>query len=80
MAYNKPAKGPGGVIGFTRRKEAVAKWNLIKHEKSKILYFLDDLCDLNENDSIRYSINHEFSDKITERDEQDIINNVFLVQ
>ena len=25
MAYNKPAKGPGGDIGFTRRKEAVAK-------------------------------------------------------
>ena len=24
MAYNKPAKGPGGVIGFTRQKESVA--------------------------------------------------------
>ena len=31
-AYNKPAKGPGGIIGYTRRKESVAKWNLIQHE------------------------------------------------
>ena len=35
-AYNKPAKGQGGTIGFTRRKEAVAQFNLIRHEKAKI--------------------------------------------
>ena len=34
-AYNKPAKLSAGIIGFTRRKEAVCKWNLIKHEKAK---------------------------------------------
>ena len=32
--YNKPAKDASGIIGITRRKEAVGKWNLIKHEKS----------------------------------------------
>ena len=37
MAYNKPAKGPGWVIGFTRQKEAVAKWNIIKHENSEFV-------------------------------------------
>ena len=31
--YNKPAKGPSGIIGFTKRKQAVCKWNIIKHEK-----------------------------------------------
>ena len=31
--YNKPAKDPSGVIGFTKRKQAVCKWNIIKHEK-----------------------------------------------
>ena len=31
--YNKTAKGEGGVSGFTRRKEAVALWNILKHEK-----------------------------------------------
>ena len=33
--YNKPAKGQGGITGISRRKEAVAQWNIIKHEKSK---------------------------------------------
>ena len=32
--YNKPAKGTSGIIGIRRRKAAVGKWNLIKHEKS----------------------------------------------
>ena len=29
-AYNKPAKSSSGIIGFTRRKEAVCEWNIIK--------------------------------------------------
>ena len=33
QVYNKPAKGAGGVIGITRRKEAVALWNILKHKK-----------------------------------------------
>ena len=39
-AYDKPAKGQGSIIGFTRRKEAVAQFNLTRHEKSKISSFL----------------------------------------
>ena len=35
-AYYKPAKGPRGIIGITGKKESVAKWNLIKHEKLTI--------------------------------------------
>ena len=31
--YNKPTKVAGGIIGMTRWKEAVALWNLLKHEK-----------------------------------------------
>ena len=33
QVYNKLAKGAGGIIGITRRKEAVALWNITKHEK-----------------------------------------------
>ena len=33
QVYNKPAKGAGGVIDIMRRKEAVAVWNIVKHEK-----------------------------------------------
>ena len=70
MAYNKPAKGPGGVIGFTKQKESVAKWNINKHEKSKILSLLDDICDMEANDE--YSIHYEFSDAVTARDENNV--------
>ena len=31
----EPAKSSAGINGFTRRKEAVCKWNFIKHEKAK---------------------------------------------
>ena len=34
--YNKNVKGKGGIVGFTREKEVVAKWNIIKHEKCSI--------------------------------------------
>ena len=39
-AYNKPAKAQGSIIGFTRRKEAVAQFSLTRHEKAKISSFL----------------------------------------
>ena len=42
--YNKPAKGQGGIIGISRRKEAVAQWNIMKHEKSKFPKHLRELC------------------------------------
>ena len=35
--FNKPAKDARGIIGVTRRKEAVAQWCLNKHEKDCIL-------------------------------------------
>ena len=58
-AYNKPAKGPGGVIGLTRKKESVAKWNLIKHNKMKCAKFTDDVCEFNAQDE--YSMHRGFS-------------------
>ena len=36
--YNKNAQGGSGIIGFTRKKEVIAKWNtekMQKHEKIK---------------------------------------------
>ena len=38
--YNKSAKGPSGIIGYTRRKESVLKWNIIHHEKRQFTDFL----------------------------------------
>ena len=66
--YNKPAKGQGGIIGISRRKEAVAQWNIIKHEKSKFTKHLRELCCLNKDNE--YTVHHEFSQTLTEADEE----------
>ena len=69
-AYNKPAKGQGGIIGFTRRKEAVAQFNLIRHEKAKISSFLQSICHLTIQGE--YILYHEFSGSITKRDSENV--------
>ena len=43
-AYNKPAKSHAGVVGISRRKEAVSRWNLVKHEKLKCRCSLQEVC------------------------------------
>ena len=57
--YNKPAKDPSGVIGFTKRKQAVCKWNIIKHEKFLFTKGLAKICALEAED--QYSLHHDFS-------------------
>ena len=69
-AYNKPANSPGGVIGLTQKKESVAKWNLIKHEKMKYAKFIDDVCEFNAQDE--YSTHQEFSSSTTASEESNI--------
>lgn len=64
--YNKPAKSASGIIGMTRRKEAVCKWNLMKHEKSKYTNLLREISGINNEDE--YSLHHEFSEQRTEVD------------
>ena len=66
--YNKPAKGQGGIIGFSHRKEAVAQWNIIKHEKARFAKHLWEVCCLTVEDE--YSLHHEFSVTLTEADEK----------
>ena len=55
----KTAKSPGGVIGITKKKEIVTKWNLLK-EKSK------------HTDLLEYSLHQEFSTTQTKEDGKDI--------
>ena len=69
-AYNKPAKSSSGIIGFSRRKEAVCKWNLIKHEKGKFRNFLYNACQINDDDE--YRVHHEFSENITAADKESV--------
>ena len=53
----KSAKGSSGIIGYTRRKESVLKWNIIHHEKRKFT----DFCE--------YSLHHQISDVTTKANE-----------
>ena len=65
--YNKSAKGPSGIIRYTRRKESVLKWNIIYHDKRQFTDFLYDICCLD--DKSEYPLHHEISDAKTEADE-----------
>ena len=60
QVYNKPAKGAGGVIGNTRRKEAVAKWNILRHEKEG---YTSNLKSERQNDGLNgeTSLHHDYS-------------------
>ena len=76
-AYTKPTKSSAGIIGFTRRKETVCKWNLSKHEKAKYRNFINTICQMDEDDE--YSLHYEFSDRIIKADKHNIaalMNNV----
>ena len=66
QSYNKPAKAAGGIIGITRKKEAVCKWNIIKHEKANYKKFIEDVS-MSRNDD-EYSLHHEFSVSATKHD------------
>ena len=46
--YNKSAKCKVSIIGFTRRKQAFAQLNVIRHEKEGISSFLRSICHLKE--------------------------------
>ena len=64
--YNKPPKSSSGIIGFSRSKTAICKWNWIKLEKSQCTTLLENICDLTIDDE--YLIHHDFSDFRTKED------------
>ena len=53
------------------RVEAVAKWNMIKHEKDMYRTFLYKACNLDDFDE--YSTHHEYSDSTTKGDQLNVI-------
>ena len=65
-AYNKPAKSQSGIMGFSRCKEAVCKWNIIKHEKAEYTSFLREWCLMHYEEE--FLLHHEFAKSTTETD------------
>ena len=66
-AYNKPAKVSGGIIGMTRRKENVTKWELNKHEKDQYIDFMSSVLGISDDDD-EFSVHYEFSPSVTSED------------
>ena len=66
-AYNKPAKSSAVIAGFIRRKEAVCKRNLIKHEKAKYRNFMDTVCQMDEDDKYSMIFRLDYQSKQTYR-------------
>ena len=71
QVYNKPAKGAGGVIGITRRKEAVAMWNILKHEKES---YTSNLRSESQTDGLNgeNTLHHDFNPSSSISDSNDV--------
>ena len=76
--YNKPAKGPSGIIRFTRCKEAVCKWNIIKHKKFLYTQALSEICQLKTED--QYSLHHEFSETATQEEREAVAKMIQFIE
>ena len=63
--YNRPAKvsvwggGGGGIIGITRKKEAVALWGIIKHKIKKKKTCYVDLLKMKDDVQGELSLHHD---------------------
>ena len=71
QCYNRPAKVSGGIIGVTRKKEAVALWGLIKHKKDQYVDLLKMKDDVEGELSLHHNFNPSTATKIV-RMAQDI--------
>ena len=66
QCYNRPAKVSRGVIGVTRMKDAVALWNIIKHEKEQFVNLLKMEDSVAEELSVHHYFNQSTRAKIFE--------------
>ncbi|KAI4824268.1 hypothetical protein KUCAC02_012791 [Chaenocephalus aceratus] len=57
QCYNRPVKVSGGIIGITRKKEAVALWGIIKHKKDQYA----DLLKMKDDVEEELSLHHDFN-------------------
>ena len=61
--YNHTAKAAGGIIGMTRRKKAVALWDIIKHQKDLFVSFMRNTVNVEGAQTELDSLHHEFNIK-----------------
>ena len=56
QCYNTPAKVSGGIIGVTRKRDALALWDIIKHKKDQYVH-LPEMQDVEG----ELSLHHDFN-------------------
>ena len=66
QSYNRPAKVSGGIIGVTRKKDAVALWGIIKHKKDEYVQLLKMQDDVDGELSVHHDFNRSSANKIKE--------------
>ena len=65
QSYNRPAKVSGGIIGVTRKKDAVALWDIIKHKKDEYVHLLKKRDDVDGKLWLHHEFNLSTTDKHT---------------
>ena len=65
QCYNRPAKVSGGIIGVTRKKDAVALWDIIKHKKDQYVHLLKMQEDVEGELSLHHDFNQSTATKIS---------------
>ena len=66
QSYNRPAKVSGGIIGVTRKKDAVALWGIIKHKKDEYVHLLKMQDDVAGELSVHHDFNESSAKKMKE--------------
>lgn len=57
QSYNRPATLSGGIIGATRKNDAVALWGIIKHKKDRYVHLLK----MQDGEEEELSVHHDFN-------------------
>ena len=65
QCYNRPAKVSGGIIGVTRKKDAVALWDITKHKKDQYVHLLKMQEDVDGELSLHHDFNQSTAKKIS---------------
>ncbi len=79
QTINKSKKSTGGIIGTTKRKNYVAQWELIYHEMLAVSQLHREVTGV-QTVSEDLSVHHEFTNAITEANEERIIQMINYIK
>ncbi len=79
QTINKSAKSPGGIIGNTKKKNYVARWQLIFHELLQVRELHCELCGIKV-ENTELTIHHEFSPTEIAAEEGKIIDMIDYIK